>query len=156
MKLRCVVCQHQQEAEHLAVRCEGCGAAKSMQMVATFDGLKPGEPICGPSKVPHSRGVESQLRGPLEEPLHVTRERAQVYRVSIGGGMTRENARAYAIRQVPIQCGRCGGDDPRCNVCLGVATVPTDRLREERAPKQKRRPRKTRTPQGRVARVSEP
>lgn len=157
MKLRCVICEHTQEAEHLAVACGGCGARGAMQVVATNAGLRPGEPVVGPSRVPITRGRESALRGADEEPLEVTRARNKRRLELVAAGLSLSEARQKAVEDVPIQCGRCGGEDRACPVCRGRAMAPTDKLRQERAGAGERRGsrRTTKRPPGRVARVSE-
>lgn len=153
MKLRCAVCQHVQEAEHVAVRCGGCGSSKAMQMVATVGGLRPGEPICGPSRVPISGGSRAAMRGAYEEPVEVTRERWVVYMGLLDTGLRRPDALRESRRRVPVQCGRCGGDDAGCPVCGGLATAPTEALRAARAPRAASK-RGSRRPK-RVARVAD-
>jgi hypothetical protein len=158
VRLRCVICGGEQEAEHLAVACAGCGARGAMKMVSARAGLlQPGEPVCGPSRVPITRGRESEMRGPLEEPLEVTRARASIRRSLGERGLSAEAAEREAIKMVPIQCGLCGGTDDGCRVCLGRATAPTQRLLDERAGAGRRRGsrRAAKRPPGPVARVSE-
>lgn len=133
----CKLCKHEQEAAHLAVRCSGCGARQSMTFAPTTPTLKPGEPIVGPSRVPHTGLPLSQRRGPQEEPLEVTRERTTVRRALQERGMFAADAIREAYRRVPVQCGRCGGDDDACPVCSGVATAPTEALSEARKPKKR-------------------
>lgn len=159
MKLRCVVCEHVQDAEHLAVACEGCGARQTMKMAPVEGGLRPGEPIVGVSRVPISRPPLSQLRGPLDEPLEVTRQRHRLAGVLMEQGVRLEEARARALAEVPVQCGSCGGRSVACGYCCGRATAPTEAWRAARAKpaakvKRKRRPKAP--PGGSVARVADP
>jgi hypothetical protein len=128
VKLRCMVCDHRQDGEHLAVRCEGCGARQSMTFAPVAGGLRPGEPIVGMSRAPITRLPLSQMRGPYDEPLEVTRERNAHQRTLVAVGVDPLEAYRRAEAEVPIQCGRCGGEDAGCNVCLGRATAPTEAL----------------------------
>jgi hypothetical protein len=128
VKLLCKLCQHVQDAEHLAVRCGGCGARQSMTFAPGAPTLKPGEPIVGPSRAPITGG----LRGPLDEPLDVTRQRHAAMMAMVRAGVNMEVARNRAMNEVPVQCGRCGGELAGCKVCGGVATAPTAALVEER------------------------
>lgn len=138
MKLVCKLCQHKQDGDHLAVRCEGCGEGRCMTFAPTTEGWKPGEPMVGPSRVAITGGSRAAMRGPQQEPLEVTRERRAAFEEA-RRGYPLEQARAMALLRVPVQCGLCGGVKPDCAVCRGVATVPTAELAARLAPKRRRR-----------------
>lgn len=156
MKAGCMVCAWIGEVANVAAPCGGCGAHQALRPVRESElagWLKPGDPICGPSRVETNRPPLSQMRSVLDEPLEVTRARVAARERLEAGGMEREQARAAAVVEVPIQCGLCGGKDRACRWCLGRATAPTAVLTAAARPKRSKGRRQS-APQTQVARVA--
>lgn len=149
MNVYCVVCRWCGQAENLGGRCPSCGA-DALRPGSTL-GWKLGEPMVGLSRVPLTRPPEGQLRGPLDEPLDVTRERVGVKRQLLDGGMAPVDAQRESEQRVPVQCGSCGGGDDHCRHCGGRASAPTAELGRQRAAAAKKRPGRRK---GAVARVA--